>query len=263
MIFVVSLVFINGDLQHTISGRMTVVTLNVFAAEKRANGLKIYDTERRGKRRVVKTMQTENLPGIQTDVIERPLDRLVRCVLVACEFSGIVRDAFIAYWCDAMSCDLLPSETPGPHYQGDVRDVLDYPWDLMIAHPPCTHLSVSGAKHFGEKRMDGRQQSSVSFFMKLAKADIPRIAIENPVCIMSSLWRKPDQIIQPWMFGHGETKATCLWLKGLPLLTPTNVVEGRDGRVWKMPPSHDRWKKRSTTYSGIAEAMASQWVFNV
>jgi|WetSurMetagenome_2_1015567.scaffolds.fasta_scaffold70899_5 hypothetical protein len=212
---------------------------------------------------MVKTIQTDNLLGIQADVNERPLDRLVRRVLVACEFSGVVRDAFIAQGCDAMSCDLLPSETLGPHYRGDVRDVLDYPWDLMVAHPPCTHLSVSGAKHFGEKKMDGRQQSAVSFFMTLAKANIPRIAIENPVCVMSSLWRKPDQIIQPWMFGHGETKTTCLWLKGLPPLQPTNVVEGREGIVWKMPPSPDRWKERSRTFTGIAEAMASQWVFNV
>lgn len=158
-----------------------------------------------------------------------------------------------------MSCDLLPTDTPGPHYQGDVRDLLDYPWDLMIAHPPCTDLSVSGAAWFKEKRLDGRQQSSASFFMMLAKSDIPRIAIENPVCIMSSLWRKPDQIIQPWMFGHGETKATCLWLKGLPKLTPTNIVDGREQRMHKLPPSPDRWKIRSETYQGIANAMAEQW----
>lgn len=180
-------------------------------------------------------------------------------VLVGCEFSGIVRDAFIRRGHDAMSCDLLPTEAPGPHYQGDIRDVLDYPWDLAIFHPPCTHLSVSGARHFEAKRMDGRQQASVSFFMRLAKADIPRIAIENPVCIMSSLWRKPDQTIQPWQFGHPETKATCLWLKGLPPLTPANVVEGREARVHRMPPGPDRWKERSRTYSGIAEAMAATW----
>jgi hypothetical protein len=158
-----------------------------------------------------------------------------------------------------MSCDLLPTEAPGPHYQGDVRDVLDYPWDLMIAHPPCTDLSVSGARHFETKRLDGRQQTSASFFMMLAKSDIPRIAIENPVCVMSRLWRKPDQIIQPWQFGHGETKATCLWLKGLSKLTPTNIVEGREQRMHRLPPSPDRWKIRSTTYKGIAEAMADQW----
>lgn len=158
-----------------------------------------------------------------------------------------------------MSCDLLPTDSPGPHYQGDVFDVIDYPWDLMIAHPPCTDLSVSGARHFEAKRLDGRQQASVSFFMKLAKADIPSICIENPVSIMSTLYRKPDQIIQPWEYGHGETKATCLWLKNLPMLTPTNVVEGREARIHKMPPSKDRWKKRSETYDGIANAMASQW----
>jgi hypothetical protein len=180
-------------------------------------------------------------------------------VLVACEFSGVVRDAFIKRGHDAMSCDLLPTETPGAHYQGDVRDVLDYPWDLMIAHPPCTHLSVSGARHFSEKRMDGRQQSAVSFFMRLAKTDIPRIAIENPVCIMSTLWRKPDQTIQPWEFGHGETKATCLWLKSLPPLQPTDIVPGREARVWKMTPSADRGKLRSRTFQGVADAMAGQW----
>jgi hypothetical protein len=180
-------------------------------------------------------------------------------VLIACEFSGVVRDAFIGGGHEAMSCDLLPAETLGPHYQGDVRDVLDYPWDLMIAHPPCTHLSVSGARHFADKRMDGRQQSAVSFFMRLAKADIPRIAIENPVCIMSTLWRKPDQTIQPWEFGHGETKATCLWLKGLPPLQPTDIVLGREARVWRMPPSETRALERSRTYTGVAEAMAKQW----
>jgi hypothetical protein len=180
-------------------------------------------------------------------------------VLVACEFSGTVRDAFIAAGHDAMSCDLLPTDSSGPHYQGDVFDVINACWDLMIAHPPCTHLSVSGAKHFAEKRIDGRQQSAVSFFMRLAKANIPMVAIENPVCIMSSVWRKPDQIIQPWQFGHGETKATCLWLKGLPLLQPTNIVDGRDDVVFRMPPSADRWKLRSKTYSGIAAAMAAQW----
>ncbi len=180
-------------------------------------------------------------------------------VLIACEYSGAVRDAFTRGGHDAMSCDLLPAETPGQHYQGDVRDLLDYPWDLMIAHPPCTHLSVSGARHFAEKRMDGRQQSAVSFFMALARAPIPRIAIENPVCIMSRMWRKPDQIIQPWQFGHGETKATCLWLKGLPTLRHTNIVEGRENRIHRMPPSADRWKERSRTFQGIAEAMAEQW----
>lgn len=180
-------------------------------------------------------------------------------VLIACEYSGRVRDAFRGGGHEAMSCDLLPTDTPGPHYQGDVRDVLDYPWDLMIAHPPCTDLAVSGARHFEPKRMTGRQQASASFFMLLARAKIPRIAIENPVCVMSSLWRRPDQVIQPWQFGHGETKATCLWLKGLPLLKPTNIVEGREARIHRMPPSADRWKLRSQTYSGVATAMADQW----
>jgi len=180
-------------------------------------------------------------------------------VLVGCEYSGVVRDAFIQRGHEAMSCDLLPTEAPGPHYQGDVRDVLDYPWDLAIFHPPCTHLSVSGARHFDGKRMDGRQQAAVAFFMMLARAPIERIAIENPVCIMSSLWRKSDQVIQPWQFGHGETKATCLWLKGLRPLTATDVVAGRDNRVHRMPPSEDRWKLRSKTYAGIAAAMADQW----
>jgi hypothetical protein len=180
-------------------------------------------------------------------------------VLVACEYSGVVRDAFIARGHEAMSCDLLPTEAPGAHYQGDVRDVLHYPWDIMVAHPPCTHLSVSGARHFEAKRLDGRQQAAVSFFMTLARAPIPRIAIENPVCIMSSLWRKPDQTVQPWMFGHGETKATCLWLKGLSLLQPSNIVEGREQRIWKLPPSADRWKIRSATFPGLADAMADQW----
>lgn len=179
--------------------------------------------------------------------------------LIACEYSGVVRDAFIAAGHDAMSCDLLPTDSPGPHYQGDVHDVLDYPWDLMVAHPPCTHLSVSGARHFADKRMDGRQQSAVAFFMMLARENIPQIAIENPVCIMSSLYRKPDQVLQPWMFGHGETKATCLWLKELPLLKPTNIVEGREARIHRMPPSPDRWKLRSATFTGIADAMANQW----
>ena len=180
-------------------------------------------------------------------------------VLVACEYSGTVRDAFIAAGHDAMSCDLLPTESPGPHYQGSVFDVIDYPWDLMIAHPPCTHLSVSGARHFVAKRLDGRQQSAAAFFMRLAKAGIPHYAIENPVCVMSSLWRQPDQTIQPWQFGHGETKATCLWLKNLPPLRPTNVVDGRDARIHRMPPSAERWKERSRTYAGIARAMADQW----
>ena len=180
-------------------------------------------------------------------------------VLVACEFSGVGRDAFNSMGAEAMSCDLLPGEGSGPHYQGSVWDVIDYPWDLMICHPPCTHLAVSGARHFSEKRQDGRQQAAVSFFMRLAKSKVPKIAIENPVCIMSTVWRQPDQIVQPWQFGHGETKATCFWLKNLPTLIPTKVVEGREQRVHKMPPSPDRWKKRAKTFSGIAKAMAEQW----
>jgi hypothetical protein len=180
-------------------------------------------------------------------------------VLVACEYSGRVRDAFIANGHDAMSCDLLPTDSPGPHYQGDVFDVIGDGWDFMIAFPPCTHLAVSGARHFAEKRADGRQQAAIEFFLRLARAPIPRIVIENPVCIMSSIWRKPDQIIQPWQFGHGETKATCLWLKNRQHLVPTNIVDGREQRIWKMPPSADRWKLRSATYEGIAQAMADQW----
>jgi len=180
-------------------------------------------------------------------------------VLIACEYSGTVRDAFIRGGHDVMSCDLLPTDKPGPHYQGDVFDIINDGWDLMIAHPPCTHLAVSGARHFAEKRADGRQQAGIDFFMALANAVIPKICIENPVCIMSTIWRKPDQIIQPWQYGHGETKSTCFWLKGLPLLQPTNVVEGRADRIHKMPPSADRWKLRSQTYQGIADAMAKQW----
>ncbi len=182
-------------------------------------------------------------------------------ILVACEFSGVVRDAFIALGHEAMSCDLLPTEVSGPHYQGDLFDVIDYPWDLAVFHPECTHLAVSGSRHFEAKRMDGRQQSAASFFMKIVRRSehIQKTVIENPVSIMSSLYRKPDQIIQPWQYGHGETKATCLWLKGLPLLQPTNVVPGREARVHRMPPSPERWKERSRTYNGIAAALANQY----
>ena len=188
-------------------------------------------------------------------------------VLIACEYSGRVRDEFIKLGHEAMSCDLLPTDAAGPHYQGDVRDVLDYPWDMMIAHPPCTDLAVSGAAWFAKKRMAGQQQASASFFMMLAKADIPQIVIENPVCVMSSLWRKPDQTIQPWMFGHMEQKATCLWLKNTPPLAPTNIVKdemmllprNQRERLHYLPPSADRWKLRSETYLGVAQAMASQW----
>mgnify|MGYP001046615567 CR=1 FL=1 len=182
-------------------------------------------------------------------------------ILVACEFSGIVRDAFRAKGHDAVSCDLLPTERPGLHIQDDVLLHLNEGWDMMIAFPPCTHLAVSGARWFDAKRKDGRQQQGIDFFMTLAKADIPKTAIENPVGIMSTVWRKPDQIIQPWMFGHGEVKATCLWLKNLPLLEPTNIVDGREARIHRMSPSADRGKLRSVTYQGIAEAIANQWCY--
>ncbi len=181
-------------------------------------------------------------------------------VLVACEYSGRVREAFRARGHDAWSCDLLESEDNSPfHIQGDVLPLLTQGWDLMICHPPCTHLAVSGARHFKGKIADGRQQGALDFVRRLLDAPIPKIALENPVSIISSKIRKPDQIIQPWQFGHGETKATCLWLKGLPKLTPTNIVEGRSDRIHKMPPGPNRWKERSRTYQGIANAMAAQW----
>lgn len=191
-------------------------------------------------------------------------------VLVACEYSGRVREAFRKLGHDAWSCDLLPAEDDSTyHIIGNVLDRLDgldliwgqpsKPWDLMIAHPPCTHLAVSGARHFPAKVADGRQQEALQFVERLLSAPIPMIALENPISLISSRIRKPDQIIQPWQFGHGETKATCLWLKGLPKLVPTNVVEGRENRVWRMPPSPDRWKERSRTFQGIADAMAGQW----
>jgi hypothetical protein len=178
-------------------------------------------------------------------------------VLVACEYSGTVRDAFIAKGHDAMSCDLLPTDKPGPHYQGDVFDVINDGWDLMIAHPPCTHLAVSGARWFKDKVTE--QAEALNFVRRLMNAHIDRICIENPVSIISSRIRKPDQTIQPWQFGHGETKRTCLWLKGLPKLVPTDIVDGRNQRIWKLPPSPDRWKIRSATFQGIADAMANQW----
>ena len=178
-------------------------------------------------------------------------------VLVACEYSGTVRDAFLAAGHDAMSCDLLPTEAPGPHWQGDVRDVLGWGWDLMIAHPPCTHLAVSGAKWFHRKQAE--QAEALDFVRLLLDAPIPRIALENPVSIISSRIRKPDQIIQPYEHGHEATKTTCLWLKGLPLLKPSNIVEGREARIHRMSPSPNRWKERSRTFPGIAAAMAAQW----
>ena len=188
-------------------------------------------------------------------------------VLIACEHSGTVRDAFRALGHDAMSCDLLPTDVPGPHYQGDVFDIIEDGWDLMIAHPPCTNIAVSGAAWFKEKIADGRQQAALDFVWLLMVADIPRIAIENPVSVISSKIRKPDQIVQPWMFGHKEQKATCLWLKGLPNLRETNNVRAEmmllpkreRERLHYLPPSPTRWKERSKTYQGIADAMAEQW----
>lgn len=182
---------------------------------------------------------------------------VVMRVLVACEYSGTVREAFAKRGHDAWSCDILPTDIPGNHYQGDVRDILENGWDMMICHPPCTHLAVSGARWFKEKQTE--QVEALDFVRTLLYAPIPRIALENPVSIISSRIRKPDQTIQPWQFGHGETKATCLWLKNLPKLVPTNVVDGREARIHKMPPSPDRWKLRSKTYQGIADAMADQW----
>jgi hypothetical protein len=183
-------------------------------------------------------------------------------VLIACEFSGIVRDAFKAKGHWAWSCDLLPSEKPGNHLQQDIftpEGVFNIPItiDLLIAFPPCTHLACSGARWFEKKQVE--QRKAIWFFKALAELPIPKIAIENPIGIMSTHWRKPDQIIQPWQFGHGETKATCLWLKDLPKLQPTTIVNGRHGRVWREAPSPERWKNRSRTYQGIADAMAEQW----
>lgn len=200
-------------------------------------------------------------------------------ILVACEESQAVTTELRRLGHEAYSCDIIECSGGHPewHIQGDALKLLDGDhhclfwtmdgvghitpkrWDMLLAFPPCTHLAVSGARYFAQKRTDGRQQAAIDFFMKFANADCPRIAIENPVGIMSTQWRKPDQIIQPWQFGHGETKATCLWLKGLPPLAPTKIVEGREQRVWKMPPGPDRVKERSKTYPGIAKAMAEQW----
>lgn len=211
-------------------------------------------------------------------------------ILIACEYSGTVRDAFIALGHDAVSCDLLDSERPGPHYKGDVFDIIGNGWDLMIAHPPCTHLAVSGSRWFYLKQKE--QAEALDFVRRLLDAPIPYIALENPVSVISSKIRKPNQIIQPWQFGHPESKSTCLWLKCLPRLNPSNVVRHRYYRCgcgnvfpaelgkygccptpakmkWdnqtksgqnKLPPSPDRWKERSRTYQGIADAMAQQWV---
>lgn len=184
-------------------------------------------------------------------------------VLIACEYSATVRDAFRERGHDAWSCDLLPTEGDAAfHIQDSISHVLTRSlgaWDLMIAHPPCTHLAVSGARHFAAKIADGRQDYALDFVRMLMAANIDHIALENPISIISSRIRKPDQIIQPWQFGHGETKATCLWLQNLPKLVPTNIVEGREARVHRMAPGPDRWKERSRTYAGIAAAMADQW----
>lgn len=190
-------------------------------------------------------------------------------VLVACEYSGRVRDAFIKRGHTAMSCDLLPTDSPGPHYQGDVLDIINDGWDLMIAHPPCTYLSVSGM-HWTKRGLRDPKltEDALEFVQTLMNAPIGRIALENPVSVISSRIRKPDQIIQPWWFGEDASKKTCLWLKNLPLLVPTNKLEGDDktrrgnqtaSGQNKLPPSKDRWKLRSTTYQGIADAMAAQW----
>ena len=182
-------------------------------------------------------------------------------VIVGCEFSQIVTMAFRNKGWEAFSCDVLPTEgNPAWHYREDIFEVLKREqFDLGIFHPPCTHLAVSGARWFKEKRRDGRQQEAIEFFLRLANVSIGKICIENPVSIMSTFYKKPNQIIQPYQFGHGETKATCLWLKNLPKLKPTKLVEGRVARIHNEPPSEERWKNRSRTYTGIAEAMASQW----
>lgn len=182
-------------------------------------------------------------------------------VLVACEESQTVCKAFRELGHEAYSCDLQPTDRPGPHYQGDIFDVIDFPWDLGVFHFPCTDSSVSGARHFKAKKLNGSYYASNSLWLKgwRRASHIPMVCFEHPVSVISTLFRKPDQTIQPWQFGHGETKATCLWLRGLPKLIPTNVVEGREQKIWKMPPSKDRADKRSATFPGIAAAMANQW----
>lgn len=196
-------------------------------------------------------------------------------VLIACEFSGTVRDAFAKLGHDAWSCDLEPTETEGNHYQGDMFDIVNDGWDLIIAHPPCTHLAVSGARHFAQKRADGRQQQGIDFFMRVATINVPKLAVENSIGIMSTIYRKPDQIIQPYEYGHQASKSTCLWLKGLPLLKPTNIVDkgefvtfksGKRMTKWyadaaKLSPK-EREKARNKTFQGIADAMANQWSEN-
>jgi len=195
---------------------------------------------------------------------------MLKKILIACEFSGIVRDAFISRGHNAISCDILPTEREGPHYQGRLEDFIGigWEWDLIVAFPPCTHLANSGARYFEQKRKDGRQDFAMAFFMMIAERTTPKIAIENPIGIMSTLWRKPDQIIQPYQFGHSTTKATCLWLKGLPLLQPTNIVDpgprqyyasGKSSPLWHAKTGGGSGKKRSITFQGIADAMADQW----
>jgi hypothetical protein len=182
-------------------------------------------------------------------------------ILIACEESQAVCKEFRALGHEAYSCDIEPCSGGHPewHLQQDVLPLLKEKWDMIIAFPPCTHLAVSGAAWFEQKRKDGRQQQGIDFFMQFTNLPCEKVAIENPIGIMSTLWRKPDQIIQPWQFGHGETKATCLWLKGLPLLSPTNIVSGREQRLHRLPPSPDRAKIRSKTFPGIAKAIAEQW----
>lgn len=182
---------------------------------------------------------------------------LLMKILIACEFSGVVRDAFISKGHDAVSCDILPTEKPGPHFIGDVRDYLNFHWDLLIAHPPCTYLASSGARWWRSRYRE--QQDALQFVYELWRVNIEKIAIENPIGCISTHIKKPTQIIQPWQFGHGETKATCLWLKGLKPLTPTNIVDGRQARIHRMSPGPNRWRERSRTYQGIADAMAEQW----
>lgn len=186
-------------------------------------------------------------------------------ILVACEESQAVTIELRRLGHEAYSCDIIPCSGGHPewHLQVDALELLKMKWDMILAFPPCTHLAVSGARYFEQKRKDGRQQAAIDFFMRFANSDCPRIAIENPVGIMSTVWEKPDQIIQPWQFGHGETKKTCLWLKGLPPLIPTEIVEGREQRIWKMPPSEDRAKNRAKTFPGIARAMAEQWAGDI
>lgn len=182
-------------------------------------------------------------------------------ILVACEESQVVTIELRKLEIEAFSCDIVPCSGGYPewHIQEDVADILNEDWSMIIAFPPCTHLASSGARWFEQKIKDGRQQEAIDFFMLFANNKCPKIAIENPIGIMSTKWRKPDQIIHPWQFGHGETKSTCLWLKGLPLLKSTNIVSGREQRIWKMSPSDDRSKLRSKTYPGIAKAIAAQW----